>query len=76
MATGFSLIDVEPFPRLKLMKLYYMCLDEMKDIPDVFKYKFLSAEMTKYRMGIVDETLNIRAIEEKIGEGIVEELIF
>lgn len=76
MSTGLSLVDVEPFPRLKLMKLYYMCLEEMKDIPDVFKYKFLCAELTKFRMNIVDETLNIREIEEKIGSGLVEELIF
>ena len=36
MATGLALVDVEPFPRLKLMKLYYLTLEEMKSIPDVF----------------------------------------
>jgi len=44
MATGLALVDVEPFPRLKLMKLYYMALDEYKELPDVYRYKFLSAE--------------------------------
>lgn len=75
MATGLALVDVEPFPRLKLMKLYYMALDEYKELPDVYRYKFLSAEQTKYRMKIVDENLNVRAIEEKIGRGMIEELI-
>lgn len=59
MATGLSLLDVEPFPRLKLMKLYYMTLEEIKDLPDVYRYKFLSSEVTKYRMKIVDENLGV-----------------
>lgn len=29
-------MDVEPFPRLKLMKLYYITLDEVKDLPDKY----------------------------------------
>ena len=33
-------MDVEPFPRMKLMKLYYLTLDEIKDLPD--KYGNLS----------------------------------
>ena len=32
--------------------------------------------MTRYRMSIVDENLSIRAIEDKISGGLVEELIF
>ena len=74
-ATGMSLIDVEPFPRLKLMKLYYMTLEELKDCPDIWKYKFLVAELTKFRMKVVDDNMNVRAIEEKIGAGMAEELI-
>ena len=75
MATGLAMIDVEPFPRLKLMKLYYMTLEEIKDIPDIFRYKVLASENTKYRMKVVDELENVRAIEEKIGYGMVEDLI-
>ena len=29
-------MDVEPFPRMKLMKLYYLTLEEMKDLPDKY----------------------------------------
>ena len=71
-----AFLDVEPFPRMKLMKLYYIALQEISNLPDEYSYKFLSREMTRYRMKIVDENLSIRDIEEKIGYGLVEELIF
>ena len=29
-------MDVEPFPRMKLMKLYYLTLEELKDLPDKY----------------------------------------
>ena len=32
--------------------------------------------MTRYRMKVVDENTSIRAIEDKIAHGLVEELIF
>ena len=76
MATGLAMLDVEPFPRLKLMKLYYMTLEEIRDLPDKYEYKLLSEEITKYRMEIVDKTKNIREIEEKIDFGMIEELIY
>ena len=69
-------MDVEPFPRMKLMKLYYLALQELKDLPDSYGYKVLSQEVTRYRMKVVDETRNIREIEDKIAAGLVEELIF
>ena len=34
LSTGIAYLDVEPFPRMKLMKLYYLCLQELKDLPD------------------------------------------
>ena len=51
-------------------------LQELKDLPDNYGYKFLSQEMTRYRMKVVDESLSIRAIEDKIAGGLIEELIF
>ena len=76
LSTGIAFMDVEPFPRMKLMKLYYLALQELKDLPDNYGYKFLSQEMTRYRMKVVDESLSIRAIEDKIAGGLIEELIF
>ena len=61
---------------MKLMKLYHLCLQELKDMPDEYGYKFLSQELTRFRMTVVDENLSIRAIEEKIAAGLIEELIF
>ena len=36
MSTGIAYVDVEPFPRIKLMKLYYMTLEEVKHLPDKY----------------------------------------
>ena len=76
LSTGIAYLDVEPFPRMKLMKLYYLILDELDQLPDEYGYKFLSRETTRYRMKIVDENRSIRDIEHKIAAGLVEELIF
>ena len=75
ISTGQAFMDVEPFPRMKLMKLYYLILQELSDLPDEYGYKYYSRELTRFRMKVVDENESIRAIEEKIAGGIVEELI-
>ena len=61
---------------MKLMKLYYMILAELNDLPDEYGYKFLSREATRFRMKVVDENMQVRAIEDKISAGLIEELIF
>ena len=76
LSTGIAYLDVEPFPRMKLMKLYYLTLEEIKNLPDEYGYKFLSRELTRFRMKVVDENKSIRDIENKIGSGLIEELIF
>ena len=75
LSTGLAFLDVEPFPRMKLMKLYYLILQEVADLPDEYGYKFYAREQTRWRMKVVDENMSIRAIEEKIAGGLVEELI-
>ena len=74
-STGLAYLDVEPFPRLKLMKLFHLILQEYKELPDAYNYKKFSFEGVKYRMEIVDQNKNIRKIEELIDNGTVEELI-
>ena len=76
MATGLAMVDVEPFPRLKLMKLYYMTLEEIRDLPDKYEYKVFSEELTKHRMSVVDENMSIKKIEEELQAGMIEEVIF
>lgn len=75
LSTGIAFLDVEPFPRMKLMKLYYLALQEINELPDEYQYKILSRELTRFRMKVVDENESIRAIEEKIGYGMIEELV-
>ena len=74
-STGIAWMDVEPFPRMKLMKLYYLILQEIADLPDEYGYKLYCRELTRFRMKVVDENMSIRAIEEKIAGGLVEQLI-
>ena len=76
LSTGLAYIDVEPFPRMKLMKLYYLILQEVQNLPEEYGYKYYIREQTRWRMKIVDEEMSIRKIEEKIANGLVEELIF
>ena len=61
---------------MKLMKLYYLALQEIEQLPEEYGYKFLSREMTRFRMKVVDETMQIREIEDKIASGLIEELVF
>ena len=60
---------------MKLMKLYYLILQEIATLPDEYGYRNYCREMTRYRMKVVDENLSIRAIEEKLASGLVEELV-
>lgn len=76
LSTGIAFLDVEPYPRMKLMKLYYLTLEEINELPDEYGYKFLSRELTRFRMKTVDENLSIREIENKVAAGLIEELIF
>ena len=75
LSTGIAYLDVEPFPRMKLMKLYYLVLQEINELPDEYGYKYYSREQTRWRMKVVDENLSVRAIEDKIAGGLAEELI-
>ena len=76
LSTGIAFLDVEPYPRMKLMKLCYLTLDECSKLPKEYAYRILSREQTRYRMKVVDENMSIRSIEDKIGYGMIEELIF
>ena len=76
LSTGIAFLDVEPYPRMKLMKLYYLALAEIDQLPDEYGYKLLAREMTRFRMKVVDETPAIREIEDKIASGLIEELVF
>lgn len=64
--TGQFLVDVEPFPRLKIMMLCDILMGLYKQMPDKFKYKQISYEYSKYIMKLVDENESIIDIESKL----------
>jgi hypothetical protein len=64
--TGVFLIDVEPFPRLKIMMLCDIALNYLRKIPDSHDYKHLCFNHIKYIMRVVDENESIIDIESKI----------
>ncbi len=66
--TGVYLVDVEPFPRLKIMMLCDMALSYLRRIPDSHEYKHMSFSYIRYIMQVVDENESIIDIESKIGE--------
>ena len=64
--TGTFLVDVEPFPRLKIMMLCDIAMGLIKKFPDSFEYKHMSYNFVKYIMKVVDENESIIDIESKI----------
>lgn len=75
-STGMFLVDVEPFPRLKMMMLCDIAMNIIKKYPDSFEYKHMSYNFIKYIMRVVDENESIIDIESKISDiSTAEEII-
>ena len=49
MATGYALLDVEPFPRAKIMKLCYNILEKVKCCPEDAMYRIYTEEKVKLK---------------------------
>jgi hypothetical protein len=64
--TGVYLVDVEPFPRLKIMMLCDIAMNNIRKLPDSFDYKHMIFNYIKYIMKVVDENESIIDIESKI----------
>jgi NADH dehydrogenase (ubiquinone) 1 alpha subcomplex subunit 5 len=73
-ATGYALLDVEPFPRSKIMKLSYIILDKLKEIPEKALYRVYTEEKIKYIMKLTDEIEDIRTLEEEFGRSLKKEI--
>eukprot|EP01017_Pseudomicrothorax_dubius_P023029 TRINITY_DN2474_c0_g2_i2.p1 TRINITY_DN2474_c0_g2~~TRINITY_DN2474_c0_g2_i2.p1 ORF type:complete len:214 (+),score=50.52 TRINITY_DN2474_c0_g2_i2:130-771(+) len=74
-ASGYALLDIEPFPRSKIMKLCYLILDKIKDIPEDAMYRLYQEEKIKYIMNLTDKTEDIRELEAALGHDSVEMFI-
>ena len=54
-------------PRAKIMKICYILLDKMKEIPEKALYSIYTEEKVKYIMRLTDEIEDIRRLEEELG---------
>jgi len=54
-------------PRAKIMKICYIILDKLKDVPAEAMYRIYTEEKLKYIMRNVDEIEDIRTLEENFG---------
>lgn len=67
MGSGYALLDLEPMPRAKIMKICYTLLEKMKEIPEKALYRIYTEEKVKYIMRLTDEIEDIRRLEEELG---------
>ena len=63
-STGIFQVDVEPFPRLKIMMLCNIINDLIKEYDEEFLYVRIVEEYVKYIMEVVDEHETIIEIEQ------------
>jgi NADH dehydrogenase (ubiquinone) 1 alpha subcomplex subunit 5 len=66
LSTGKFALDVEPFPRLKVMMLCDIIMGLNKKLPDNFNFKHYIHEYIKFIMQVVDENESIFDIETKL----------
>lgn len=66
--SGVFLVDVEPFPRLKIMMLCDIAMNTLKKMPDSLEYKHYIYNYIKYIMRVVDENESIVDIESKLSD--------
>lgn len=75
-STGYALLDVEPMPRAKIMKISYNILNKLKEIPEDAMYRIYTEEKIKYIMKLTDEIEDIRTLEEEFGHDSIEIFIY
>eukprot|EP01015_Nassula_variabilis_P018238 TRINITY_DN2962_c0_g1_i17.p1 TRINITY_DN2962_c0_g1~~TRINITY_DN2962_c0_g1_i17.p1 ORF type:complete len:166 (+),score=43.90 TRINITY_DN2962_c0_g1_i17:65-562(+) len=73
--SGYVLLDIEPMPRAKIMKLCYLILDRLKEIPEKALYRIYTEEKLKFIMNKTDQLEDIRELEEALGHESIEVFI-
>jgi NADH dehydrogenase (ubiquinone) 1 alpha subcomplex subunit 5 len=72
-STGYAALEVEPFPRYKIMKLCLLLLQKLqKELPEDFLYRTYSEEKFKYIMELTHENKNISDLEDLLGYDQIE----
>ena len=66
-------MEVEPFPRAKIMKTCYHIMEQLSiGFPENSIYRIYNEERTKYFMKIVDETNDVEVLEDIFGVEVIE----
>lgn len=60
---GYAFVEIEPFPRAKIMKTCYHIMEQLSiGFPVDSIYRIYNEERTKYFMKIVDETTDVEVL--------------
>lgn len=74
--TGLTGLFQHPNPRPALVTLYNRTLDVLKQkFPEHAVYRIATEGFTKERLAVVEQNEVIEDIEQKIGAGLIEELV-
>ncbi|CEP24814.1 NUFM [Cyberlindnera jadinii] len=74
--TGITGLFQHPNPRPALLEIYKATLEYVgKEFPQESVYKKSVTNFTKSRMDIVESTESVEEIEQKIGNGLIEEVL-
>lgn len=57
------------------MKLCYILMEKLKDIPETALYRIYTEEKCKYIMKLTDETGDIKTLEKQLGYESIEMII-
>ncbi|CAG8679437.1 1862_t:CDS:2, partial [Acaulospora colombiana] len=69
-------LAVHPNPRHHLLSTYKKTLESLTQIPPTAVYRQATEALTQYRLSIVESNEDVKEIENKIGAGIIEEVIW
>ena len=74
--SGYASLEVEPFPRMRIMELGLMILEQLRrKIPSHAMYRVYTEEKMKYYMELTHQTPNVMELEARLGEESVEYFI-
>ncbi|RHZ74132.1 hypothetical protein Glove_227g95 [Diversispora epigaea] len=74
--TGLFGLAVHPNPKSHLIKTYRRTLETLTQIPPTAVYRQATEALTQHRLSIIESSDNIKEIENRIGAGIIEEIIW
>lgn len=65
-------MEVEPFPRARIMRFCYNLLEKMQEIPEDAMYRMYTEEKLKMIMKIVDQIEDVQELEKALGTEAIE----